>query len=124
VTVVFDTTVLIDLLRGDANALAYARGLSSEQILCSELSRLELIQGLRSHERSGAEALMNVVAWAAPTTTICRRAGQLGRLYLRTHVGVTVTDLVIAATALENEAELATTNGKHFPMFPDLIQPY
>jgi predicted nucleic acid-binding protein len=52
-----------------------------------------------------------------------RRAGALGRRYRQSH-GLAVADLVIAATAIELDAQLATANTRHFPMFRGLTPPY
>lgn len=55
---------------------------------------------------------------------VARRAGELGRQWRRSHPGIGVADLAIAATAEEIDAELATRNLKHFPMFEGLRAPY
>ena len=55
---------------------------------------------------------------------IARRAGELGRRWDRHRPGIALADLVIAATAEHLGAELATTNVRHFPMFPELAPPY
>ncbi len=46
-----------------------------------------------------------------------------GRTWRRSHLLAT-TDLVVAATAQEFGAHLATSNIKHFPMFDGLVPPY
>jgi predicted nucleic acid-binding protein len=51
-------------------------------------------------------------------------AGALGRQYLRTHPGIDTVDLIVAAVTQHLDAELKTTNLKHFPMFPKLEAPY
>ena len=55
---------------------------------------------------------------------IARRAGELGRRYRRSHPGLALADLLIAATALELGQPLATLNTRHFPMFPRLHAPH
>jgi predicted nucleic acid-binding protein len=54
---------------------------------------------------------------------IARRAGELGRRWDRPRPGISVADLVFAATAEQPSAELVTTNARHFPMFQDLWAP-
>ena len=56
--------------------------------------------------------------------TIAERAGALGRRYLTSHPGIDVADLILAALTQQLEAELKTTNVKHFPMFKGLKPPY
>lgn len=82
------------------------------------------MQGLRSSERRLANRLFASVAWVPVDETVARRAGELGRKWRRSHPGIGVADLAIAATAEELEAGLATRNVKHFPMFKNLRAPY
>jgi predicted nucleic acid-binding protein len=123
VSIVFDTSVLIDLLRGDATALSYVRALKDVPI-CSEVTRVEVARGLRSGERSSAEQLFRTLRWIPVDEPIARRAGELGRRWDRHRPGIALADLVIAATAEQVEADLATANVTHFPMFRDLRAPY
>lgn len=122
-TVVLDTGVLIDHLRASSSASEYLAGLG-DRPSCSEISRIEVIQGLRSSERGAANGLFALIAWVPVSETIARRAGELGRQWRRSHSGIGVADLAIAATAEEIGAPLATRNLKHFPMFEGLSAPY
>lgn len=120
--IVLDTTVLIDLLRGHSSALEYMRSLDDVPA-CSEITRVEVIRGLRHRERDATEALMRTMRWIGLDEQIARRAGILGRTWRRSHM-IATADLVIAATAQELGAELATSNIKHYPMFDGLRPPY
>ena len=120
--IVLDTTVLIDLLRGHEPALAYLRSLD-EVPACSEITRVELMRGMRHRERDATEALMRAVRWIRVDEPIARRAGALGRAWRRSQL-IATADLVIAATAQELGAELATSNTRHYPMFERLKAPY
>ncbi len=120
--IVLDTTVLIDHLRGLPAARDYLRSLSSIPT-CSEVTRTEVLQGLRSRERSAAEALFEALEWADVDQSISRRAGEVGRRYRRSH-SLALADLIIAATAVELDMRVATTNVRHFPMFPRRQAPY
>jgi predicted nucleic acid-binding protein len=120
--IVLDTAVLIDLLRGRASALEYLRALP-EVPVCSEVTRLEVLRGLRHRERDAAEALMRSIRWIGLDEHIARRAGTLGRTWRRSHT-IGTGDLIIAATAQELGGELATSNTKHYPMFASLEPPY
>jgi predicted nucleic acid-binding protein len=122
-TVVFDTSVLIDILRNDPGAVEYAKSVH-EVPTCSEMTRVEVVRGLRSSERSGAEQLLGSMRWIVVDEAIARRAGELGRRWDRHPPGISLADLVIAATAEQVGGELATTNVRHFPMFEDLQPPY
>lgn len=122
-SVVLDTSVLIDHLRASAAATEYLASLDGRPS-CSEISRIEVIQGLRSAERKAADKLFALIAWVPVSETIARRAGELGRKWRRSHPGIGVADLAIAATAEQVGAPLATCNVKHFPMFKGLRTPY
>jgi len=120
---VLDTSVLIDHLRALEPATDYLANLE-ERPSCSEISRIEVLQGLRSAERKAAERLFGLFDWIPVTEAVARRAGELGRRWRRSHPGIGVADLAIAATAEQIDARLATRNVKHFPMFRDLRAPY
>jgi hypothetical protein len=120
---VLDTTILIDHLRGVPEARDFLRAQPTVPT-CSEVTRAEILQGLRSAERRAAEALFEVLRWADVDEKVARRAGELGRRYRRSHPGLALADLLIAATALELGQPLATLNVRHFPMFARLRAPY
>jgi predicted nucleic acid-binding protein len=123
VNVVLDTSVLVDHLRASTPATEYLAGLESRPA-CSEISRIEVLQGLRSAERQAAARLFALIEWVSVTEAIAQRAGELGRKWRRSHPGIGVADLAIAATAEQLDATLATQNLKHFPMFKGLRAPY
>jgi predicted nucleic acid-binding protein len=122
-SVVLDTTVMVDHLRGSSLAGGYITALGVPPA-CSEVTRVEILRGLRSEERRRAERLLALITWAPVDEEVARRAGELGRRWRRSHPGIGVPDLVIAATAELLEAQLATKNLKHFPMFEGLRAPY
>jgi predicted nucleic acid-binding protein len=123
VSLVFDTSVLIDILRNDSAAIDYVRGVQ-EPPTCSEVTRIEVLRGLRSAERTGAEQLFRSIRWVPLDEPLARRAGELGRRWDRHRPGIGLADLAIAATTEQLDAELATTNVRHFPMFEGLQLPY
>lgn len=120
--ILLDTTVLIDALRGHRPALDFLKGLD-EPPACSELTRVEVLRGVRRPERDATEALMRSLRWVGVDEQIARRAGDLGRTWRQSHALSTV-DLLIAATAQELGTKLATSNTRHFPMFAGLKRPY
>jgi len=118
-----DTTVVIDLLRGAQPAVDWADSIE-RRLVASEVTRVEVLRGLRSHERGAAERLFAAFRWEGVDESISRRAGELGRRWRRSHRAIGLADLLIASTAIEFDAELATSNVRHYPMFPDLAPPY
>ena len=123
VGVVLDTTVFVDILRRVPQARDFVKALSDPPV-ASEVTRAEVIRGLRSSERGVAEGLFETVTWIGVTETVAFEAGELGRRYRRSHSGLSIADLVVAATALRAGLPLATSNTKHFPMFKGLKAPY
>lgn len=125
-TIVVDTSVLIDHLRGHEGAKNALRDAASAgaRFAGSVLTRVEILAGMRGAEEAKTTALLASLEWIAVDEPLADQAGRLANQYSRSHPGVDPVDYVIAATATELEAELWTRNVKHFPMFPDLRSPY
>ena len=123
--ILFDTTVLIDHLRGSPPASRLLlEAVRRDEALCSVVSRFEIEGGMRSGERFAVARLMEALRIEAVTDQIAGRAGELMREYRRSHPGIDPVDYLIAATAQVHHARLVTLNIKHFPMFAGLRSPY
>ncbi|HEY9478226.1 MAG TPA: PIN domain-containing protein [Microbacteriaceae bacterium] len=122
-TVLLDTSVLIDFLRGRAEARTVVESLEVPPV-SSEICRVELLQGLRPHEQANADELAALIDWIPVVEPIAVRAGELGRLWRPSHSGIGTADLIIAATAELAGAALLTLNVRHFPMFEGLKPAY
>lgn len=120
-----DTSILIDYLRGHPEA---AELLERERVLArlhaSEITRLEILSGMRSREERATRALLSALAWHPVDAEVTEEAGSLGRRWLRSHHAIDSADLAIAATAIRTGSRLLTRNVRHFPMFADLRSPY
>jgi predicted nucleic acid-binding protein len=126
-TLVIDTSILIDHLRGDQRArdlLGRAMGSRTERVTASVLTKVEVLAGMRSNERVATQRLLSLLEWIPVDDAMAQRAGELANRYLRSHPGVDPVDFVIAATVERLGAELLTRNRKHFPMLDDLRDPY
>ena len=121
-----DTTVAIDHLRGYQPAVDLLTDLvkNDETLAASEIVRFELAAGVRDDELPALEQFSSAVSWVAIGEDVARAAGELARKHRRAHSGIDDADYLIAATALLLEAELLTTNVRHFPMLPGLSAPY
>jgi predicted nucleic acid-binding protein len=122
-TVLLDSDVLVDYLRGLPAAGRYVDGLPVTPT-CSEVTRVEVLRGMRSQERRGVERFLATIRWIGVDAEISTLAGDLGRRFRRSHGALGVADLVIAATAERLELPLATLNVRHFPMFEGLEPAY
>ena len=125
-TILIDTSVLIDHLRGDEaarRALATAAK-QGERLACSVVTRVEVLAGMRPEEEQPTRRLLSALDWISVDDEIAERAGVLANRFLRSHPGVDPVDFIIAATAEIHDAILWTRNVKHFPMIADLAPPY
>src|SRR5439155_12298977 len=108
----------IDHLRGVASAAGLLRRLieEDETLAASEVVRFELGAGVRESELDPLEQFFSAISWVAVDEDVARAAGALARKHRRAHSGIDDSDYLIAATALLLDAELLTTNVRHFPM--------
>lgn len=125
VTALVDTSVLVDYLRGDERAAAVLeRERAAAPLHASEITRLEVLAGMRSAEEDATRALLSTLVWHAVDAEVAEDAGALGRRWLPSHSAIDGADLAIAATALGTGSRLLTRNVRHFPMITGLQQPY
>jgi predicted nucleic acid-binding protein len=124
--IVLDSAILIDHLRGRREATdAFANAVrSGEQTAASCVTKVEVLAGMRAHERRATRALFELLRWLPVDDSIAALAGEYARTYRRSHQGIDVPDFIVAATAMRADAELWTRNVKHFPMFAGLEPPY
>ncbi len=124
-TAIIDTNVVIDVLRGNRDAVDVLRALiSADDVAVSELTYLELLAGALQREQRALDQLMEAFVRLPVTDKVMERAGQLARRHAASHRGVDAIDYVIAATVIEHDGQLVTRNVKDFPMFPRLRAPY
>ena len=112
---------MIDVLRGDQTAVTFLT--ACDELHASQISRVEVLTGMRAAGKAPTLRLLSLFTWHSLDDETAQVAGQLGRQYRRSH-GLDVADLIIAATAMRLDADLATRNLKHFPMWPHLVAPY
>lgn len=118
-----DSNVLIDYLRGRQVAVNYLRSLSTN-FNVSVVTVAELYAGVREGvERTQLDAFTR----AFVTLPIERDIAEIGGLYRRdfgrTH-GTGLHDALIAATATVHNLTLVTLNQRHFPMLASVTVPY
>jgi predicted nucleic acid-binding protein len=125
-TIVVDTSVLIDHLRGDERAHRALRNAADEgeRLVASVVTKVEILAGMRAEEEPRTRSLMLVLDWIPVDDVIAEHAGQLANRFLRSHPGVDPVDYIIAATTRTLDAALWTRNIKHFPMIAELSPPY
>lgn len=121
-----DTTIAVDHLRGEPAAVELLAVLidDDEDLVASELVRFELLAGVRDKELRAFEEFCSVLRWAEVSEDVARLGGRLARRYRKSHSGIGAVDYLIAATVIVIDADLLTTNVRHFPMFTKLQPPY
>lgn len=124
-TVLVDTSVLVDHLRGHEAAADILEVERLAGVLnASEITRLEVLAGMRANEEDRTRSLLATLVWHPVDAEVAEEAGALGRRWLPSHQTIDGADLAIAATAVLIGARLLTRNVRHFPMFPNLRAPY
>jgi hypothetical protein len=121
-----DTTVAVDHLRGLAPAVDLLNRLIREEetVAASEVVRFELLAGVRDPELEALEQFLSVLSWVPVDEAVTRTAGLLARKHRKAYSGIDDVDYLIAATALVVDADLLTTNVRHFPMLVGLLPAY
>jgi predicted nucleic acid-binding protein len=118
-----DTDVLIDYLRGRAEAVSYLESLT-ESLLISAITVAELHAGVREGaERIALEQFLSVFDVVPVDNVIAANGGLIRRDYGKSH-GVGLADAIIASTAEFRKVDLVTLNKKHFPTLSNVVTPY
>jgi predicted nucleic acid-binding protein len=123
-----DTTLLIDLSRGNEQAADFIEQHRQENthLAISTISAMELVVGCRNNrEVSLAQLLIAEFSLIPLSVAISNQAYQWLITYNKSH-GLLIPDALIAATAMVEQLELSTDNIKDFKMLPDLqvTKPY
>ena len=123
-----DSTILIDLSRGNEEAILYCddERKNGQKIAISVMSSMELIIGCRD-KRDLNRTLKFLADFVLIDISIpiSKRALQLMLQFNMSH-GLVIPDGFIAATALEENLELVTSNVRHFEMIAGITlrKPY
>ena len=112
-----DTGILIRHLRNRPGYPELIRRLNQAgDIYISALTRVEVLRGMREHERERTIALLDSFHTHAIDRATADQAGEWLRAWQARGVVLGGPDAVIAASALQVGAALVTTNARHFPM--------
>ncbi|MGA3263349.1 MAG: type II toxin-antitoxin system VapC family toxin [Terracidiphilus sp.] len=111
-----DTTVLIDALRNRNQRRKLLAGLvaSGQTLATSTVNVAEVYGGLRTGEEQATRAFLAGLDLIPVSASIAERAGQLKAAFRRQGQMRSITDMIVAATALENGFPVATDNRKDF----------
>ena len=122
-SILLDTDVLVDFLRGHSKAVDFVNA-QSDRIILSSIVVAELFAGVRGDaEQVVLEDFISLFRVIPVDAEIAKTGGLYKRDYARSH-GVGLADAILAATAESENAELKTLNTKHYPMFKGLRPAY
>ena len=129
---IFDTTFLIDLVKGDKGAAKKAEEVDTAGFFkaISVVTVHEYLRGiyyLFSHDKNllkikleKAEAELIRFEILPYTYEIARKAAEIDAKLARDGTSISFSDIIIAATALHYKLTLVTRNLKHFSRIPEL----
>lgn len=110
-----DTDVMIEYLRGAAQAITFLESLERRPAT-SVICLAELFAGARNaQEQEAIEAFLQAFEILPVDTDIAQLGGHYRKTYLKSH-GTGLADALIAATATNHNLTLATFNITHYPM--------
>ena len=115
-----ETTILVDLLRGRPEAIAWVNSVPSQGRCVSVITYFELLAGCRNRqEQRKVVREMHRYRLLLLTEPVSRTALSWFERFHLSH-GIGLLDSLIAATALHQGLPMATLNTKHFAPLPRL----
>jgi predicted nucleic acid-binding protein len=116
-----DSDGVIDVLKGVADTIALLQSLGQQgNTLClSDVVLGEVYAGLHPQDEADAERFLSTLEYLPTSDTAARQAGRWRYAYERRGRVLSLTDCLIAATAVEHQANLVSGNARDFPM-PEL----
>ncbi|MBI4763521.1 MAG: type II toxin-antitoxin system VapC family toxin [Deltaproteobacteria bacterium] len=115
-TVLIDTDIAIDFLRGQS----YAKNLivplwDSDAAYLSVLSVYELYAGMKENEKQATRDFVQAFRLEWVTPEIAVKGGELFQTYRKKGLTITAIDCLIGSTALLKGHKIATRNLSHYP---------
>ncbi len=122
-SILLDTDVLVDFLRGNSKAVAFVK-VHSARIILSSIVVAELYSGVKGDaEQAALDNFISLFRIIPVSAEIAKAGGLYKRDYGKSH-GVGLADAILAATAEAENAELKTLNTTHYPMLKGIKPPY
>jgi predicted nucleic acid-binding protein len=126
VIAIIDADVLIDVLKGNESAraaLAAART-AGMRLWSVTPVRAEILRGVAGVEIGPVTRLLDQLEWLDVDVGLTDLAAEIGRPFVRSHQGISITDLLLAAAVDHLAGQLITRNVRDFPMFAELRPAY
>jgi predicted nucleic acid-binding protein len=120
-----DTSVLVDLVRGDARPVRLLGSLPADAELWSVTGvRTELMAGARPEGGPSVVALFDELRWLRVDEQVAELAGRMAAHLDPAHQGIALADYLVAAGTRLLGAGLLTLNVRHYPMIDGLRTAY
>lgn len=119
---VFDTSVLIDHLRGGESFNKISSELPDDfNLIISAVSIIELFSG-KSSRRSEVEKKIKELVSNFEIKNVDKNIAKRSGILMRDNkFTIELADNIIAATAIETGAQVVTLNKKHFSQIPQVV---
>lgn len=122
-SVLLDTDVLIDFLRGYDKAVDFVAA-NSHKIILSSIVVAELYAGVKGErEQTALDNFISLFPIIPVTSEVAKAGGLYKRDYGKSH-SIGLADAIIVATCESENATLKTLNVKHYPMIKGLKPAY
>lgn len=117
-----DSGILIRHLRGYKGYPELVDRLTDDaDIYISVMTRFEVVRGMRDHERETTFNLLESLGTIVVSNEIADVAGELVRSCRAKGITLGEADALVAATAMQHNLALVTTNAKHFSMHKMIV---
>ncbi|MCD6223301.1 MAG: type II toxin-antitoxin system VapC family toxin [Deltaproteobacteria bacterium] len=115
-TVMIDTDIAIDFLRGDESVKNIVVELwQTDGAYISILTVYELYAGIRDKEKKDTDNFIDACNIEPITLDIAKLGGELFRKYKKKGITLASVDCLIMATAIIKKHKVFTRNTKHYP---------
>ena len=116
---IFDTCFIIDLLKGDNNAVSYLENLerTSKSKIITAITIHELWRGLgilNIKEKEEIKEILQTITVLPLDLESAKASGEIERKLLGESITIDPEDAMIAGIAIKNNQKLLTKNLKHF----------
>lgn len=119
--VLIDTSVWIEFFRKDSSAGdAVAELLNKDLVWVTGIVLFELVQGTKGEvEKAHIVSRLTSLRYVEMSVTVWQKAGELARLLKKNGLTLPVSDIILAALALEHNLQVFTLD-KHFKSIPGI----
>jgi len=113
-----DTDILISYLRGYPDTIDLLKSLAQNgaTFSISVITVVEIEAGIRAGEKAKTKELLDSMDSIILDAPMAHLAGSFLREYRRKGISLSLADVMIAATAINENLVLLTYNQRHYPM--------